>query len=101
MVYHGPREDTLKFFEAQGFALPERKGIPDFLQEVCSKKDQEVIGPYFPGDLAAVGNVALVRYCHNSMKIFCSCTAAVVSMLSVTCQALELERWKDMDVMAA
>ena len=42
VVYHGPREDTLKFFEGQGFALPERKGIPDFLQEVCSKNDQEV-----------------------------------------------------------
>ncbi|KAJ7981129.1 Pleiotropic drug resistance ABC transporter [Quillaja saponaria] len=41
VVYHGPREDVLKFFEYMGFKCPERKGIADFLQEVTSKKDQE------------------------------------------------------------
>jgi ABC-type multidrug transport system ATPase subunit len=34
IVYLGPREDILEFFEIVGFKLPPRKGIADFLQEV-------------------------------------------------------------------
>lgn len=41
IVYLGPREDILEFFESVGFKLPPRKGVADFLQEVTSKKDQE------------------------------------------------------------
>jgi hypothetical protein len=41
VVYQGPRENVLEFFEYMGFKCPERKGIADFLQEVTSKKDQE------------------------------------------------------------
>ncbi|XAR60103.1 Iron-chelate-transporting ATPase [Bertholletia excelsa] len=41
VVYQGPRENILEFFEFMGFKCPERKGIADFLQEVTSKKDQE------------------------------------------------------------
>ncbi|CAL9078900.1 unnamed protein product [Musa textilis] len=41
IVYHGPRENVLEFFESVGFRCPERKGVADFLQEVTSKKDQE------------------------------------------------------------
>ncbi|XP_061368731.1 ABC transporter G family member 31-like [Gastrolobium bilobum] len=40
VVYEGPREDVLEFFESLGFKLPSRKGVADFLQEVTSKKDQ-------------------------------------------------------------
>ncbi|XP_057956194.1 ABC transporter G family member 31 isoform X2 [Malania oleifera] len=40
VVYHGPREEVLKFFESLGFRLPPRKGVADFLQEVTSIKDQ-------------------------------------------------------------
>ncbi|KAK4857178.1 hypothetical protein QYF36_025378 [Acer negundo] len=40
VVYQGPREDALEFFESLGFKLPLRKGVADFLQEVTSKKDQ-------------------------------------------------------------
>eukprot|EP01018_Ginkgo_biloba_P025421 Gb_41755 [translate_table: standard] len=53
IVYHGPRENVLEFFESCGFRCPERKGTADFLQEVfyveitlhgnlqvTSKKDQ-------------------------------------------------------------
>ncbi|GMI88964.1 ATP-binding cassette G31, PLEIOTROPIC DRUG RESISTANCE 3, pleiotropic drug resistance 3 [Hibiscus trionum] len=40
MVYQGPREGVLEFFESLGFKLPPRKGVADFLQEVTSKKDQ-------------------------------------------------------------
>ncbi|KAM5559550.1 pleiotropic drug resistance protein 2 [Rosa sericea] len=41
IVYQGPRESVLEFFEYMGFKCPERKGVADFLQEVTSKKDQE------------------------------------------------------------
>uniref|UniRef100_A0A7N1A9M9 ABC transporter domain-containing protein n=1 Tax=Kalanchoe fedtschenkoi TaxID=63787 RepID=A0A7N1A9M9_KALFE len=41
IVYQGPREQVLEFFEIMGFKCPERKGVADFLQEVTSKKDQK------------------------------------------------------------
>ncbi|KAL3633433.1 transcription factor [Castilleja foliolosa] len=41
IVYQGPRENVLDFFESMGFKCPERKGVADFLQEVTSKKDQQ------------------------------------------------------------
>ncbi|CAA6666048.1 unnamed protein product [Spirodela intermedia] len=41
IVYQGPREFVVEFFESCGFVCPERKGTADFLQEVTSKKDQE------------------------------------------------------------
>ena len=34
ILYQGPRENILEFFEAVGFKCPERKGVADFLQEV-------------------------------------------------------------------
>lgn len=36
IVYHGPRDSILEFFEHCGFRCPQRKGIADFLQEVCN-----------------------------------------------------------------
>ncbi|KAG8643746.1 pleiotropic drug resistance protein 1 [Manihot esculenta] len=41
IVYQGPREQVLGFFEHMGFKCPERKGVADFLQEVTSRKDQK------------------------------------------------------------
>uniref|UniRef100_A0A7N0TPC8 ABC transporter domain-containing protein n=1 Tax=Kalanchoe fedtschenkoi TaxID=63787 RepID=A0A7N0TPC8_KALFE len=40
IVYHGPRENVVPFFNTCGFQCPERKGTADFLQEVISKMDQ-------------------------------------------------------------
>ncbi|KAH9670320.1 ABC transporter G family member 37 [Citrus sinensis] len=40
IVYHGPQDHVLAFFEDCGFRCPERKGVSDFLQEVLSRKDQ-------------------------------------------------------------
>ncbi|XP_047340714.1 pleiotropic drug resistance protein 1-like [Impatiens glandulifera] len=40
IVYQGPCENVLEFFEYKGFKCPERKDIADFLQEVTSRKDQ-------------------------------------------------------------
>lgn len=42
LVFHGAREEVLPFFESAGFKPPPRKGIADFLQEVTSRKDQQV-----------------------------------------------------------
>lgn len=36
VLYHGPREDVIPFFEWLGFQLPDRKDVVDFIQEVCS-----------------------------------------------------------------
>ncbi|KAL7099781.1 hypothetical protein ACP275_09G107200 [Erythranthe tilingii] len=41
IVYQGPRENVLEFFESVGFKCPERKAVADFLQEVTSMKDQQ------------------------------------------------------------
>lgn len=41
IVYQGPCENVLEFFQLMGFQCPERKGVADFLQEVTSRKDQE------------------------------------------------------------
>ncbi|KAK4590522.1 hypothetical protein RGQ29_020894 [Quercus rubra] len=41
IVYQGPRELVLDFFESMSFKCPDRKGVADFLQEVTSRKDQE------------------------------------------------------------
>ncbi|RRT49937.1 hypothetical protein B296_00034000 [Ensete ventricosum] len=41
VVYQGPRQNVLEFFESMGFKCPERKGVADFLQEVTSRKDQQ------------------------------------------------------------
>ena len=46
MVYHGPRVDILPFFASLGMDCPARKADSDFLQEVTSRKDQEVL-PFF------------------------------------------------------
>lgn len=40
IVYQGPRENVLEFFEYMGFKCPKRKGVADFLQEVTSRIDQ-------------------------------------------------------------
>ena len=50
LVYHGPREDILPFFESQHMHCPERKADSDFLQEVTSRKDQQVC-PLIPACL--------------------------------------------------
>lgn len=43
LLYHGPCNEVMPFFQGLGFDLPERRGIPDFLQEVTGRKDQKVL----------------------------------------------------------
>ncbi|KAH6765688.1 pleiotropic drug resistance 3 [Perilla frutescens var. hirtella] len=40
LVYQGPRDEVVEFFQSLGFLLPPRKSVADFLQEVTSRKDQ-------------------------------------------------------------
>ena len=42
LVFHGPREEVVPYFQSLGFYIPERKAVSDFLQEVTSMKDQKV-----------------------------------------------------------
>lgn len=42
VLYHGPQGEVMGFFQSLGFDIPKRKGIPDFLQEVSGRKDQQV-----------------------------------------------------------
>ncbi|KAF5454239.1 hypothetical protein F2P56_023919 [Juglans regia] len=58
IVYHGPRDHVLEYFEDCGFRCPERKGVADFIQEVISRKDQaqywsqtDVPYSYIPNDI--------------------------------------------------
>ena len=41
-VYFGPREGVLAFFESQGFRCPPRLPVPGFLQNITSRRDQQV-----------------------------------------------------------
>ncbi|XP_047941583.1 pleiotropic drug resistance protein 3-like isoform X2 [Salvia hispanica] len=41
IVYHGPRDEVLEFFDTCGFKCPGRKEVACFLQEVIAPKDQE------------------------------------------------------------
>ncbi|KAK3119462.1 hypothetical protein QOZ80_9AG0670890 [Eleusine coracana subsp. coracana] len=41
VVYQGPKENAVEFFESLGFSCPHRKAISDFLLEVTSISDQQ------------------------------------------------------------
>lgn len=43
IVYQGPRENVLEFFEAMGFRCPDRKGVADFLQEVSDMGEYDLV----------------------------------------------------------
>ncbi|XP_050142284.1 pleiotropic drug resistance protein 3-like [Malus sylvestris] len=44
VVYHGPRDHVLKFFDDCGFKCPERKAVADCIQEVSLKRINHTIG---------------------------------------------------------
>ncbi|KAJ1388741.1 P-loop containing nucleoside triphosphate hydrolase [Sesbania bispinosa] len=82
MVYQGPREHIVEFFESCGFRCPERKGIADFLQEslqtsssgfhVGMRLENELSVPF---DKSSAHKAALV-YSKNSvptMDLFKAC----------------------------
>ena len=46
IVYHGPTDNVLEFFESCGFICPERKGVADFLQEV-STSSSYLLSPFY------------------------------------------------------
>jgi ABC-2 type transporter len=68
VVYHGPREDILEFFQSVGFRCPERKAVADFLQEVTSKRDQE---QYWTGDRGSYRYISTQDFscCFKSFRV--------------------------------
>ena len=42
LVFHGPREMIVPFFDSLGFVCPAEKGEADYLQEVTTLGDQVV-----------------------------------------------------------
>ncbi|KAL6276332.1 hypothetical protein ACE6H2_019933 [Prunus campanulata] len=69
IVYQGPRENVLEFFEHMSFKCPQRKGVADFLQEVTSKKDQE---QYWFRKNQPYKYISVTEFAHafNSFQIF-------------------------------
>ncbi|KAG2244998.1 hypothetical protein Bca52824_093184, partial [Brassica carinata] len=88
IVYHGPRDEVLRFFEECGFGCPERKGVADFLQEVISRKDQ---GQYWlhhnlPYSFAKFGdNEGAIKTIEDMVKVGCQYS----SILGIILQAYE------------
>ncbi|KAK1306035.1 ABC transporter G family member 34 [Acorus calamus] len=62
IVYQGPRESVLEFFESMGFRCPERKNTADFLQEVISKMDQ---AQYWTGDHSSYRYVKIKKFARS------------------------------------
>ncbi|KAK1305746.1 Pleiotropic drug resistance protein 2 [Acorus calamus] len=62
IVYQGPRESVLEFFESMGFRCPERKNTADFLQEVISKMDQ---AQYWTGDHSPYRYVKIKKFARS------------------------------------
>lgn len=65
MVYHGPQEQFLPFFESQGMHCPPCKADSDFLQEVVncmSPASHIVIGP---SDLACCLEISVLVRCNH------------------------------------
>ena len=49
LMFHGPINEAVPFFEAMGFRCPERKDHASFLQEVTTPKGRPFPGRCFPG----------------------------------------------------
>lgn len=72
IVYQGPCEGALEFFNFMGFKCPERKNVADFLQEVTSVKDQRQYwsGPDSQYQYVPVAKfVEAFRSCHLGHKL--------------------------------
>jgi ABC-type multidrug transport system ATPase subunit len=42
IVYHGPRQNVIGFFNTIGFTRPSRKNVADFLQELSQYKLEQI-----------------------------------------------------------
>lgn len=62
LVFHGPREAVMPFFQSLGFDCPLGKGTADFLQEVTSFGEQRVSGGADRGLEAGGGQVLACSY---------------------------------------
>ena len=72
IIYHGPRTEIVAFFESCGFKCPERKAMPDFLQEITSEKDQvphlsALLGHAYITWHSWTGNAGQCQRCHSML----------------------------------
>ena len=72
LVFSGPREALVPFFSWVGLRCPERKNMADFLQEVCSEKDQEVRYPFSSALAASHAHELLPMSKHCKHVLRCS-----------------------------
>ncbi|XP_030457252.1 pleiotropic drug resistance protein 3-like isoform X2 [Syzygium oleosum] len=68
IVYQGPHDQALKFFEDCGFRCPERKGVADFLQEVISRKDQ---AQYWQHPELPYSYISVNMFCKKFKESYC------------------------------
>lgn len=66
VVYHGPRESVVQFFERCGFSCPERKAVADFLQEVGSL--QLLLGSFAYTDYLSASSFHPPLFCRFYLK---------------------------------
>jgi len=63
LVYHGPVEEVVGYFEMLGLRCPERKGVADFLQEIASKMVRAVFFCFFLAAYGTFGLAQSIYYC--------------------------------------
>ena len=77
----------MPFFQSLGFDIPERKGIPDFLQEISGLKDQKV------RPLAIAGRTAARCTCTHARVYFMHCQHILQSNLLLLTTAPVQQYW--------
>lgn len=85
LIYHGPIRDVEHFFIGTGFRCPPRTDVPDFLQEVTSRKDQ-----VWPAPMLDV-STCLLPFGGGFITLACdSLTSAPTQALIPACSFLSL-----------
>ena len=69
IVYHGPLQHVMEFFESCGFKCPERKGIADFLQEVANYIAVFNVGLYNNLSIIVIKVVSNSASCFGSLNV--------------------------------
>jgi len=94
VIYHGPKEEVLPFFESLGFKLPPRKGIGDFLQEVSNTLVACVYCPAYSIPLHFPGHVN-----SSQRSIICQAAASQEHQGFAARGALTLRLASDIDLL--
>lgn len=68
IVYQGPRDHIVEFFESCGFKCPERKGTADFLQEVKTSTTVLTLFPFYSTRVTPDSYYNIFRLLHEKTK---------------------------------